>query len=344
MAIIAFVGCAHIHTPGFITKVKQRPEIRVKRVWDHQVDRGRKRAGELDAQFVEEVDRVWEDPEIAAVVICSETNRHADLVRAAVGAGKHLFVEKPLGVGAADSYAMAAGIEDAGVLFQTGYFQRGDPINLFLRQQIDRGNFGTITRVRGSNCHGGALGGWFDQKPADQVESDWRWMADPQVAGVGAFGDLGTHALDILLWWLGDVEAGMAVLDPGTNRYDGCDETGEGLLRFTSGAIGTLAAAWVDVADPVTYLISGTEGHAAVVGGKLYFTSKRLAGTDGKQPWTNLPARQPAGFDAFLDAIEGKDATLVSAREAAYRSAVMEALYTAARTGNWVRPQPPPQR
>ncbi|HET7768955.1 MAG TPA: gfo/Idh/MocA family oxidoreductase, partial [Chloroflexota bacterium] len=66
--------------------------------------------------------------------------------------------------------------------------------------------------------------------------------------------------------------------------------------------------------------------------------SKKL-GSDGKQPWTTLPERVPAGLDAFLDAIEGKAATLVSAREAAYRSAVMEALYEGARSRSWVRPK-----
>ncbi|HEV2126605.1 MAG TPA: Gfo/Idh/MocA family oxidoreductase, partial [Chloroflexota bacterium] len=341
MTTIAFVGCAHIHTPGFIKKVKQRPGIQVKSAWDHEVTRGRKRAEELGAQFVESVDQIWGDGGIEAVVICSETNRHVDLVRGGAEAGKDLFVEKPLGIGAADSYAMASAIEAARVRFQTGYFQRGDPMNQFLKRQIEQGNFGTITRVRGSNAHGGALGGWFDRQPPEKVESDWRWMADPEIAGVGAFGDLGTHALDILLWWLGDVESGIATLDTGTNRYDGCDETGESLLRFKNGTIGTLAAAWDDVADPVKYLISGTEGHAAVIEGKLYFTSKRVSGADGKQPWADLPPAHPAGFDAFLDAIEGKEATLVSPREAAYRSAVMEALYEAARTGAWVRPQSP---
>ncbi|HXI16852.1 MAG TPA: gfo/Idh/MocA family oxidoreductase, partial [Chloroflexota bacterium] len=109
---------------------------------------------------------------------------------------------------------------------------------------------------------------------------------------------------------------------------------------FTSGAIATLAAGWVDVADPVKYVISGTEGHAAVVNGQLFVNSKKL-GSDGKQPWTQLPERKPAGLDAFLDAIEGKPATLVPAREAAYRSAVMEALYAGARSSSWVKPGQP---
>jgi predicted dehydrogenase len=341
MATIALAGCAHIHTPGFISKIKQRPSIRVASVWDHLPERGRKRAAELGATFVESVDAIWQDGGVEAVVVCSETDRHLDLVTAGARAGKALFVEKPLGAGARDSYAMADAIERAGVPFQTGYFQRGDPINLCIREHIERGSFGKITRVRGSNCHAGALKGWFDSRPAAESESDWRWMADPRIAGVGGFGDLGTHALDVLIWWLGEVATGTAVLDPGTNRYDGCDETGEALLRFENGVIGTLAAGWDDVADPVKYLVSGTEGHAAVVDGQLFLSSTKVPGAAGKSPWTDLPDRRPAGFDAFLDAVEGKSATLVSAREAAYRSAVVEALYAGARDGAWVRPEQP---
>ncbi|HEU5317454.1 MAG TPA: Gfo/Idh/MocA family oxidoreductase [Chloroflexota bacterium] len=333
MTTIALVGCAHIHTPGFIKKIQQRAGVRVKSVWDHNRTRGERRAAELGSRFVADAGEVWGDGDVEAVVICSETDRHQALVSAAADAKKDMFAEKPLGIGAKDSYAMAAAIEKAGVKFQTGYFQRGEPTNLWLKEQIQGGTFGTITRVRGSNCHGGALGGWFDPQ-TEKVEADWRWMADPKVAGVGAFGDLGTHALDILLWWLGEVERGTAQLDPVTNRYDGCDETGEGLFRFKSGTIGTLAAGWVDVADPVKYVVSGTEGHAAVVNGQLFVSSKKL-GSDCKQPWTDLPERKPAGFDAFLDYVEGKDATLVQVREAAYRVAVMEALYEGARRGGW---------
>jgi predicted dehydrogenase len=74
---------------------------------------------------------------------------------------------------------------------------RPDPRHLFLKDEIARGNLGTITRVRGSNCHNGSFGGWFD--------TEGRWMVDPKIAGVGAFGDPGTHKLDILMRRFGDV-------------------------------------------------------------------------------------------------------------------------------------------
>jgi len=94
------------------------------------------------------------------------------------------------------------------------------------------------------------------------------------------------------------------------------------------------------VANPVSLLVSGTEGHATVLNGQLYFQSKHVAGADGKQPWADLPPSVPAGLDAFLDALAGqKDAALVGVREAAYRSAVMEAMYEGAKQGAWVTPK-----
>ncbi len=304
MTTLALVGCAHIHTPGFVNKLRDRGDVKVKTVWDHDAARAKKRAGDLGASATTEIASIWSDPEIGGVIICSETNRHEHLVIGATRSKKHLFVEKPLGMGAQDAYAMADAIEKSGVIFQTGYFMRGQPINLFLRQHVQQGTFGQITRVRASNCHAGALGGWFD--------ADWRWMADPSIAGCGAFGDLGIHALDTLIWLFGPVSTCTALVGNGTARYPGCDETGEGLMKFTSGPIGVLAAAWDDIANPVSLIISGTEAHAAVVNGKLYLQTKKIEGADGKEPWADLPPAIPAGIDAFLDAIAGKpDAALV---------------------------------
>jgi len=325
---LALVGAAHIHTPGFVDLMKKRPDARVKWVWDHDAARAEKLATELAAQKAGEVERIWSDPEVAAVVVYSETNRHHELVLAAAKARKHMFVEKPLGITARESLAMAEAIEQANLLFTTGYFMRADAKHIFLKQEIEKGNFGTITRVRGSNCHSGALEGWFD--------TDYRWMTDPKVAGVGAFGDLGTHKLDILMWLLGDVAAVTADVKSVTGRYGACDECGEGLIQFKQGYIGTLAAGWVDIEDPAQLLISGTEGHALIYDNHLYYRSKKMAGSSSTDPWTQLPRAARPPLHQFLDAVAGdKSQPLVSPREAAARVVVMEAMYKAARERTW---------
>src|SRR5260370_39501767 len=79
---IALVGCAHIHTPDFAKRMKQNPRVKVKCVWDHDAARAKKYADELGAPVVDDVAKIWSDPQIAAVVICSETDRHLDLVLA----------------------------------------------------------------------------------------------------------------------------------------------------------------------------------------------------------------------------------------------------------------------
>lgn len=326
---LALVGAGHIHTPGFIKRIKDRSDVAVRLVWDHDHDRAAMRAAELGAQTTQDVKDIWTDSDIKAVVICSETNLHEELVIAGAQSGKHMFVEKPLGLGAQDSARMADAIEKAWIIFQTGYFMRGNPILRFIKGHIALGSFGQITRLRMVNCHSGSLGGWFD--------TQWRWMADVNQSGVGGFGDLGTHVLDIMLWMMGEVTSVTADIEPGTARYPDCDETGEGMLKFKNGVIGTLAAGWVDVANPVTLELSGTQGHALVMNGQLYLKCQGIEGADGKTPWTDLPDPWPHAFELFLDAVVGKSGVpLVTAHEAAYRSAVMEALYTAAREKCWV--------
>ena len=333
MVDLALLGCGHIHTPGFIKMVKKRSDVQVKSVWDHDATRGQASADEVGGRFIGDVRTILSDPQISGVVICSETNRHEELVTQVTQAKKHVFVEKPLGMGSRDAYAMADAIERAGVKFQTGYFTRSwGPIH-FVRDHLRKGSFGNVTRARYSVCHSGALEGWFDKQ--------WRWMADPKQAGVGAFGDLGTHGLDVLIWLFGDVDRVTASINNGTARYPGCDELGEGTILFKNGVVATLAASWDDWSNPMPMMISGTGAYASIINDKLYFKSPKLQGADGKSPVPDdqIPRGWPHAFDLFLDAMTGKDVPLVGVREAAYRSAVMEAMYEANHTNSWVSPK-----
>jgi predicted dehydrogenase len=329
---LALIGCAHIHTPGFVKRLQARQDVTVAYIWDHDAARAAQWVDALGAKQIDDPAAAWEDDKLDGVIICSETNRHEELVLPAAAAQKHLFVEKPLGIGADDAQRMAQAIESAGVLFQTGYFQRGMPAHLFIKQQVEQGSFGKITRLRHSNCHHGSLGDWFTPQ--------WLWMTDMAQAGVGAFGDLGTHSLDIMLWLLGDVERVTASIQVATGRYGDCDEYGEGLLEFANGTVGSLAAGWVDVAHPVNLIISGTDAHAYVANGKVFFKSEHIEEATGETPWADLPEAWPHAFELFLDALVGQtDLPLVTAREAAGRSAVMEALYRGAQQKQWVAPK-----
>jgi predicted dehydrogenase len=166
-------------------------------------------------------------------------------------------------------------------------------------------------------------------------------MANPEIAGVGAFGDLGTHSLDIMLWMMGNEEVVSVTgnLDTAIARYEGCDEYGEAMLKFKNGAIGTIAAGWVDIANPCSLIVNGTKGAAWLAEDGLHFKSELVENADGGLA-TELPNALPGAFDLYLDAINGKKALpLVTATEAAICGAVMEAIYTGAKTNSWVAPE-----
>ena len=331
MKKIAFVGCAHIHTPAFVNMTNARNNVQVVAVWDHNQERGEKNAALLKSTFTADINSIWNNPEIDGVVICSETNLHRELVSQAAASGKHMFVEKPLGFSACEAKEMAEKVAKAGVIFQTGYFMRGRPEHVFLKQQIEAGAFGKITRVRHSNCHCGSLAGWFD--------TDWRWMANPDIAGCGAFGDLGTHSLDILMWWFGVPEKVTANINVLTARYgEKCDEYGEGTMIYPNGLIATIAAGWVDCSNPVVCEICGTEGHAVLFDEKLYFQSSHVKGAENLVQWTDLPEAMPHAFELFLDAfLDDKNVPLVPVQDAADRNVVMSAFYEANQGEKWVK-------
>jgi predicted dehydrogenase len=320
----AFLGVAHIHTPGFINRLKERPSVQVKAVYDHDAERGQRRATELGAAF-SDLDTILGDSEITSVIICSETARHLELVEKAAAAGKHMFVEKPLAINGDEAEKMKDAIEKAGVTFQTGFFMRSSPQMRFLQQEALAGHLGVITRMRHSNGHGGALGGWFD--------TEWRWIADKAEAGGGGFADLGAHALDIILWTMccncGPVIAVAASLGNATARYGDIDEYGAGLITFESGALAILEASWVDpkLRSPVE--LFGTRGQIQIIDGKVHYYSELVEGADGGE-WTQLPEALPHAFDLFFDALEGQDVPLVSVGEAADESRIMAELYRAA--------------
>jgi predicted dehydrogenase len=253
-----------------------------------------------------------------------------------VQAGKRVFVDKPLAITSANAYALAEQIDRAGVIFQTGYVWRGEPALQFLRSEIGAGHFGTVTRVRVVIAHGGALAGWFD--------NEWRWMADPAQAGFGAFGDVGTHAVDLARWVLADaspVARVTATVGSVTGKYPRCDEYGEGLLVLDDGTVGSIAAAWTDPAASLYVEVSGTEGHAELVDGQLHYRTGRVDGATGNEAWSALPDPWPHAFDLYLDAIAGHDGMpLVGVWEAADRVELIEAMYASANHGSWLAPSP----
>jgi len=328
---LAMVGGAHIHAPDFANRMSRTDNVHTKYVWDPNPDTARARQEVTGGEIAESPEIIYSDPGVDGVIITSQTKLHTDLVLPAVNAGKHVFIEKPVGMNGAEAEEIATAINNAGVIFQTGYFMRSSGVNQKVRSLVQNGDLGDITRLRLSNVHSGVIGGWFD--------TDWRWMTEPEEAGVGAFGDLGSHVFDLLLWFMeGDnPKACTGYIDSVIGRYPNSDEYGEGMVTFESGAVATVAAGWVDHANPNQIEISGTKGHLRVTNGNLYLQIPEMD-LEASEPYTDLPESWKHPVEIFFDAVAGTNqAPLISANEAAEVNQLVTQIYRAHERRQWVQ-------
>ena len=125
--------------------------------------------------------------EIDAVSICTWNNTHAEIAIAALEAGKHVLVEKPLSMTVEQALAVEASVEKSGKILQVGFVRRHGDNTKLLKQFIDQDEFGEIYYAKASCLRRlGNPGGWF----SDQTKS-----------GGGPLIDLGVHMIDIC-WYL----------------------------------------------------------------------------------------------------------------------------------------------
>ncbi|MDN4646012.1 Gfo/Idh/MocA family protein [Arthrobacter sp. PsM3] len=140
---------------------------------------------------------VLDRDDIDIVDICAPGFMHAEIAMAALAAGKHVLVEKPLANTLAEAEAMAEAAREArasGVQSMVGFNYRRVPALGLARELIAEGRIGTVRHVRAAY-----LQDWL----ADP-ESPMSWRLKREAAGSGALGDIASHAIDQVLFLLGD--------------------------------------------------------------------------------------------------------------------------------------------
>ena len=168
---------------------------------------------------------ILDDPQIQAVLICSSTDTHADLIVKAAEAGKHIFCEKPIALSLALIDIALAAVEAAGVKLQIGFNRRFDANFARVRQAVVSGEIGTPSLLHIISR---------DPEPPP--------LAYIKVSG-GMFADMTIHDFDMARFLIGDVveiyaSAGVMV-DPEIGNAGDVD-TALIVLRFENGVIGTI--------------------------------------------------------------------------------------------------------
>jgi predicted dehydrogenase len=132
------------------------------------------------------------DPSIDAVIVATLNSALAPVTLDAVRAGKHVLVEKPGALGAAQLEEIQAAAAKTGARVRIGYNHRFHPALQKARALFDSGALGPLMFLRARYGHGGRKG--YDRE----------WRADPKLSGGGELIDQGVHVIDLAGWFLGD--------------------------------------------------------------------------------------------------------------------------------------------
>ncbi|HQW28626.1 MAG TPA: Gfo/Idh/MocA family oxidoreductase [Verrucomicrobiales bacterium] len=138
--------------------------------------------------------KVLERDDIDAIDIATPTFLHAEMAIAAAEAGKHIFCEKPFCNSLTEAEAMLAAAEKAGVVHYLNHNYRRCPAVLLAKKLIDEGEIGEIYHWRGAYQQSWLVN---PQHPLD-------WKLQKRTAAAGPLWDLGSHAVDLAHFLVGD--------------------------------------------------------------------------------------------------------------------------------------------
>jgi len=141
--------------------------------------------------------------DIDVIDIVTPGDSHAEIAIAALEAGKHVLCEKPLANTVEEAEAMAdaaARAAERGVFAMVGFTYRRVPAAAFARDLVARGRIGTVNQVRAS----------YRQDWLVDPQAPLAWRLRKELAGSGALGDIGAHAVDLAQFITGDRVASVS--------------------------------------------------------------------------------------------------------------------------------------
>jgi predicted dehydrogenase len=194
------------------------------------IDRATAFGNQYGVRAFDNVEEMVESAQVDVVCICTPHPRHACVAIAALKSGCHVLVEKPLASSLEDCDAILSCAAEhrrtVGVVCQRRFY----PSAMRIRRAIDAGNIG---RPMIGNV---VMLGWRDRQ---YYESDpWRgsWAGE----GGGVLVNQAPHQLDLLLWYLGDVDEVYGVWKNVNHDYIKVDGTAAAIVKFKCGAIASI--------------------------------------------------------------------------------------------------------
>ncbi len=229
------------------------------------------------------------DDSIDAVYVATSPDVHCEYTLAALRAGKHVIVEKPMASNVAECEQMVAAAKERNLKLGVAYNSRNAPKMQKVKELVASGILGKITYV--NIC----FNGW-------RQGENWR-LERARSAGGGAVADEGVHRLDLLDFWLGPSEFQFSSLERLVRSFDVEDSSTAVLKLKNSGAPVHLYCAWNSWPRLDRFDIFGSEGRISL--DPLYSKNINLQQRDQKEVLTidPVPNAYTLNVEDFHEAI-----------------------------------------
>ncbi|MFD0712382.1 Gfo/Idh/MocA family protein [Paenibacillus sp. GCM10027626] len=348
---IGIIGCGGIangkHMPS-LAKVKEAEIVAFCDIVVERAEEAKAKYGNEDAKVYSDYTELLKDASIEVIHVCTPNDSHAEISIAAMEAGKHVLCEKPMAKTAADARRMLEVSKQTGKKLSIGYNNR----------------FRTDSRALKQVCESGELGEVYFAKAhaiRRRAVPTWGVFLDEEKQGGGPLIDIGTHALDLVLWMmdnykpkvvLGRAYHKLSQTENAANAWGPWDpakftveDSAFAMITMENGASIVLESSWalntLEV-DEAKVTLCGTKAGADMKQGlringeensRLYV--KEIELSSGGVAFYEGASDDPAELEAraWIDSVLNDKELIVKPEQALVVSEILEAIYESSQTG-----------
>lgn len=226
---IALLGAGTI-ARCHLRAIREIPEARVAGVFSRTLERARELGEAERCFFTADAAELLGRPDVDLAVITTSSGSHAPLALQAIEAGKHVLVEKPMAMTAAQADEVVAAARRRGLVLSPVAQRRFEEQHQAVKRVLDEGRLGRLLLVE-ARCPYHRTQEYYDS-------ADWRGKRSEDG---GALMNQGIHSVDLMLWFAGPARAVSGKSATMTHRMES-EDVALALVEFESGALGTLLA------------------------------------------------------------------------------------------------------
>lgn len=186
---VGIIGTGAIVERAHLPTLATLPDVDMAVICGRNLERTAELAAKYGIPIGVDWRKVVSQADLDAVVIANHNAAHAEIAVAALRAGKHVFCEKPLAVNATELKTVGAALAGSSRVFAVNYNMRRVPELAAIKRSIDAGEFGALRTLR------------LQMRRREGIPGLGSWFTRRDLSGGGAILDLGSHLVDLALWF-----------------------------------------------------------------------------------------------------------------------------------------------